>query len=228
MLPYGISGTRDRGVEQRHCGGGFAQSTTLRLSRVSTVTAHSGPPAAHSVCTGPPSQALSTQSWMSLSVSPHHKRSGMWSIPSRKLQHQQHCLWMLTLGQGQATPGTVIIVSMTCADLGLLEPFHVWEAMRSWKTLPSALANRNVARWLCHQPLSTLYSIWWKWTKWKLMFTEMGNNRLLQHVGLLWVLNKWIDQKDWNSVWQTVSTNQMLVLTVTDILVLDACCSLDD
>ena len=50
---------------------------------------------------------------------------------------------MLTLGQGQATPGTVIIVSVTCADLGLLEPFHVWEAMRSWKTLLGALAKRG-------------------------------------------------------------------------------------
>ena len=198
MLPYGISGTRDRGVEQRYSAVGFSQSAVLTVCPVwALLPLTINCPVAGFICTGPPPQALRTQSWMSLSVSPHRKSSGMWSIPSRKLQHQQHCLWMLTVGQGQATPGTFIIVSVTCADLGLLEPFQVWEAMRSWKTLPGALANRNMARWLCHQPLSTLYSIWWKWTKWKLIFTERGNNMLLQHVGLLWVLNKWIDQKHW-------------------------------
>lgn len=189
MLPSGISGTQDRGVEKRYYGVGFSQSAMLTASPVWQLSPRRNNCCKHSAQLPSPSSqvhphmALSTWSWVSLSISHHCECSGMWSIPCRKLHRQQHCLWMLTLAQGQATPGTIIVILRPVQDLMPLEPFQVWEVMRSWKTLLGALACRNVARWFCHQSLSTLYSIWWEWTKWKLRFTETDNNMHIQHAG---------------------------------------------
>lgn len=95
---------------------------------------------------------------INLPISLPWARSGMWSIRSRKSHRQQHCLWMSTLARGQATPGAIIIIWWPVWDLVLLEPFQVWEEVTSRKTGPSGLACRNMARWFCRLPVSTLCS----------------------------------------------------------------------
>lgn len=90
--------------------------------------------------------------------------SSLWML--RNVEHSKQEIapsatlsWMLTFAQGQASPGAIIIIWWPVQGLVLLELCQVCEVMMSRKTLPSGPACRNVARWFCHLPLSTLCSI---------------------------------------------------------------------
>lgn len=169
----------------------------FKLSCVTTVTAVPRSAASRApVCRPrhqrPTSTALGVRSRLKPCVSPRGRCSGMWSIPSRKLHHQQHCLWMLTLMQGQATLGAVTLILWPSQDLALLEPFQVWEVVTSRKALPSAwpvqMCSHGFTICLCQHCTLWLF-VWWKQTERKLRCTlwkNADNNMHVEHVGLLW------------------------------------------